>query len=106
MAMPMNLGRHRHVQATDEVRADIARIETIWREARHATRFLYSDAFGAADAMYAPVVARFLSYLPALSPDSHAYCQAVREHPLMAEWYEAASREPVAWHLARYEDLP
>jgi glutathione S-transferase len=106
MAMPMNLGRHRHLPATDAVKADIARIETLWRDARQSTQFLYSDAFGAADAMYAPVVARFLSYLPDLSSDSQAYCQAVREHPLMAEWYEAASREPAAWHLARYEDLP
>jgi glutathione S-transferase len=106
MAMPMNLGRHRYLPAGDEVRADIDRIETIWREARQLTPFLYSDEFGAADAMYAPVVARFLSYLPYLSPDSEAYCRRVREHPLMTEWYEAASREPVAWHLARYEDLP
>ncbi len=105
-AMPMNLGRHRHSPATEEVLADIARIETIWRDARQGTRFLYSDQFGAADAMYAPIVARFLSYLPELSAGSQAYCQAVREHPLMIEWYEAAAREPAAWHLAQYEAVP
>ncbi len=106
MAMPMNLGRHRHLPATDETRADIARIETIWRDARQGTRFLYGDQLGAADAMYAPVVTRFLSYLPDLSAASHAYCQAVREHPLMVEWYEAASREPASWQLAHYEAVP
>ena len=103
VAMPMNLGRQRHLAATAKVADDIARIETIWRGARQATRFLYSDRFGAADAMYAPIVTRFLSYLPDLAAGSQAYCQAVREHPLMVEWYEAAAREPVAWQLAHYE---
>ncbi len=82
--MPMNLGREKRTVAAADVMADIARVETVWREARQGTRFLYGDAFGAADAMYAPVVARFLSYLPELSAESRAYCKAVREHPLVA----------------------
>ncbi|WP_158742609.1 glutathione S-transferase [Acidisphaera sp. L21] len=105
-AMPMNLGRIRSLPATEEVLVDIARIETIWRDARHGTRFLYSDTFGAADAMYAPVVARFLSYLPDLTAESRGYCQAVREHPLVVQWYDAAAAEPAEWMLARYEDVP
>ena len=52
-----------------------------------------------------PIVARFLSYLPELAPDSRDYCHAVREHPLIAEWYDAAAREPAEWLLARYEDV-
>ena len=88
-----------------EVAADIARIETIWREARQHTRFLYGNEFGAADAMYAPVVARFLSYLPELTPESRAYCQAVREHSLVAQWYDDAAKEPLEWRLAHYEDV-
>ena len=102
-AMPMNLGRERRLVASVEVMADIARIEAIWRAARQATRFLYSDQFGAADAMYAPVVSRFLSYLPELATESREYCRAVREHPLMAEWYAAAAAEPASWQLAHYE---
>jgi glutathione S-transferase len=106
MAMPMNLGRTRAIPVAEDVAADIARIQTIWQEATRSTRFLYSDTFGAADAMYAPVVARFLSYLPPLSAASLAYCQAVREHPLVAEWYADAAAEPADWLLAKYEDVP
>ncbi len=106
-AMPMNLGRERRLPAVAaDVADDIARIEALWREARPGTRFLYGDVFGAADAMYAPVVARFLSYLPELDAGSRAYCQAVREHPLVAKWYDSAAREPQEWLLARYEDVP
>jgi glutathione S-transferase len=105
-AMPMNLGRERRAAVSEAVMRDVARVEAIWREARQGTAFLYGDTFGAADAMYAPVVARFLSYLPELSPESRAYCHAVREHPLVAQWYDAAGEEPVAWRLAHYEDVP
>ncbi len=56
--------------------------------------------------MFAPVVARFLSYHPPLSDDSLAYCAMVRTHPLVTAWYDAASAEPTAWQRPRYEDLP
>ena len=105
-AMPMNLGRERRAVPSADAMADIARVEAIWREARQGTDFLYGDAFGAADAMFAPVVARFLSYLPELSAESRAYCRVVREHPLVAAWYDAAAEEPVEWRLPRYEDVP
>ena len=105
-AMPMNLGRERRMAPDAATMADIARIEAIWRAARQGTRFLYADRFGAADAMYAPVVTRFLSYMPELSPESRAYCHAVREHALVAEWYDAASREPAEWLLPHYESVP
>ncbi len=105
-AMPMNLGRQKRSPAAADVMADIARVEAVWRAARQGTRFLYSDEFGAADAMFAPVVARFLSYLPELAADTRAYCHAVREHSLVAQWYDGAAREPTAWRLAHYEDVP
>jgi len=104
-AMPMNLGRDRAMSVTAEVAADIARIEQIWRGARDGA-FLCGDTFGAADAMFAPVVARFLSYHPPLSEASLQYCQTVRAHPLVAAWYGAAAQEPAEWRLSRYEDLP
>ena len=107
VAMPMNLGRVRRGLAPEpDVLADIARIEAIWREARTGTRFLYSDRFGAADAMYAPVVCRFLSYLPDLTASSLEYCQAVQQHPLMVQWYDAAMQEPPEWLLPHYEQVP
>ena len=95
---------------TPGVLADVARIETIWRETR--TRFgaggpfLFGRAFTLADAMYAPVVARLRTYAPELAADSQAYCAAVRTHPLVAEWYDAAAAEPAEWHLPSYENAP
>ena len=106
IAMPMNLFRSAPGAGQSEaVLADIARIDAIWREAltTYGGPFLFGAGFGNADAMYAPVVARFLSYRPPLSEQARAYCAAVRNHPLVAAWYEAASVEPVEWLLAKYE---
>ncbi len=55
--------------------------------------------------MFAPVVARLLTYQPSLSDDAAAYCRAVRAHKLVAAWYDEASREPAAWLLPKYEFL-
>jgi glutathione S-transferase len=105
-AMPMNLGRSFAGSGrTPEALADIARIETIWGDAlqRHGGPYLFGASFGAADAMYAPVVARFLTYEPELAGRSAAYVQAVRGHSLVAQWYELAAQEPEAWLLQKYE---
>jgi glutathione S-transferase len=107
IAMPMNLGRDRRGAPPDAaVAADIARVEALWREARTATPFLYGDLFGAADAMYAPVVARLLSYQVDLAADSLAYCHSVRSHYLVDAWYRAAMAEPPDWLLPQYENVP
>ncbi|MDA8252207.1 MAG: glutathione S-transferase family protein [Rhodospirillales bacterium] len=107
-AMPMNLGRDvPGAGRTEGSLRDIARIEAIWRAARtrHGAGgpFLFGARFTLADAMYAPVVARFLSYRPQLAADSEAYCAAVRGFPLVADWYAGAAREPTAWLVAKYE---
>lgn len=107
MAMPMVLHTQRNIVPTPEVAADIARICTIWRETRAqfaaSGDFLFGDVFGAADAMFAPVVARMLIYRPELPPEAVAYCAAVRAHPLVAAWYDAAAAEPQSWRIPRYE---
>ena len=108
-AMPMVLGRDAAgVGRTEAALLDIARIEAIWREARAAYGaggpFLFGAGFNAADAMFAPVVCRFLTYQPEIAGDTAAYCAAVRGHPLMEQWYAAAAAEPVAWRLAHYEN--
>jgi glutathione S-transferase len=108
MAMPMNLGRtFPGLGRTPEALADIARVEAIWAEclALHGGPFLFGRAFGLADAMYAPVVTRFLTWQPELSAASRAYCDAVRAHPLVERWYADAAAEPAAWRLAKYEDI-
>jgi glutathione S-transferase len=107
MAMPMNLGRSfPGLGRTPESLADIARVEAIWAEAitAHGGPFLMGAEFGAVDAMYAPVVARFITWQPALSATTQRYMAAVRAHPLVARWYDEAAIEPAEWLLDRYEN--
>lgn len=91
--------RERTPQTPDEDVAEIiARIEHLWREARalpgrSAGEFLYGG-FSLADAFYAPVVSRFVTYGFPVSDDSRRYMEAVWHHPDFADWYSAAEREP------------
>jgi glutathione S-transferase len=108
MAMPMNLLRSApQAGRTEGALADLARIDALWRDTRArfgaGGPFLFGAAFGNADAMYAPVVARCITYQPELSAEARAYCAAVRAHPLMVAWYEAAAKEPAEWRIAQYE---
>ena len=107
-AMPMVLNKSAPgAGQTPEALADIARIEALWRQTRAefggGGPFLFGAGFNAADAMFAPVVARLLTYQPPLAADTRAYCDAVRTHPLVDAWYQAAAQEPVEWRLAHYE---
>jgi glutathione S-transferase len=109
MAMPMVLGLEGAGRGqTEGALADLARIEALWRQARAefgaGGPFLFGAEFGAADAMYAPVVSRILTYAPPVDPDTLAYCASVRAHSLVAEWYALAAQEPVAWRLDHYEN--
>ena len=64
------------------------------------------DDGGAADAFFAPIVARFISYHPALTADSRAYVTAIRTNPWVNDWYEAAAVEPADWFVPKYEITP
>ena len=110
-AWPMNLKRKGPALAPDPaVAADIARISAIWADCRArfgADRpgggpFLFGD-WCAADAMYAPVVSRFVSYVAPLDPQATAYCAAVMNHPLMREWSEHAASE--TWTISDIDAL-
>ena len=110
-AMPMNLGRDDYagLGRTPDALADIARIEAVWAQTQAAFGgggpFLFGADLTAADVMFAPVVARLLTYAPEMSDASRAYCAAVRLHPLMRAWYDAAAAEPAEWMLQKYEGL-
>jgi glutathione S-transferase len=111
MAMWMNLGRdYSGLGRTPGALRDIARIEALWAETRarfgSGGPFLFGAAFGAADAMFAPVVARFLGWKPVVSAETAAYCAAVRGHKLVAEWYDGATAEPDEWLIEDYERVP
>ena len=80
----------------DEVLDNMRRIETIWRDCR--TRFgrggpFLFGRFGAADAMYAPVVARFHNYGLPVQADTRGYMDNVMALPAWREWVDAAMRE-------------
>ncbi len=111
LAMPMVLGRpdYAGLGQTPESLGDIARIEALWTQTRTefgaGGAYLFGANFNAADAMYAPVVARLLTYAPPLSTVAKVYCEAVRAHPLVVEWYDIAAKEPRSWHLEKYESL-
>jgi glutathione S-transferase len=47
-----------------------------------------------ADAMYAPVCTRFLTYDLKLDAQCLAYCRQIMAIPHMLEWVEAAKAEP------------
>ncbi|MEM1345428.1 MAG: glutathione S-transferase family protein [Pseudomonadota bacterium] len=95
---PMNIRRHVPDRPpTEAVAADIARITAIWREMRQqfgaGGPYLCGAAFSGADAMYAPVVARFLGYDVEVGPVERAYIEAVVAHPAYAAWQAAALQE-------------
>jgi glutathione S-transferase len=96
-AMPMNCRARRPGKGrAPGVEDDIARITAIWRECRESFGdggdMLYGR-FSIADAMYAPIVSRFVTYGVALDEVSGAYVDAVFALPAMAEWLAAARAE-------------
>jgi glutathione S-transferase len=95
-ACPMNIRREpRAIALPDGVTDDVARIETIWKEAlaRSGGPFLFG-AFSAADAMYAPVVNRFETYRLTQDDAVLAYIARVKAHPAWQKWQAAALAEP------------
>lgn len=86
----MNLHRPvRPVALSADALANIARVQQIWREcrARYAAHgpFLFGR-FGAADAMYAPVVHRFRTYAIDVEPEAKAYMATMMALPAFQEW--------------------
>lgn len=97
-ALPMNLGRrYAHRDRGADVGADVARITAIWRDARDrfgaGGPYLFGADFGAADAMYAPVVTRLDTYQWPVEADIRAYMDAVLALPAFREWREQGLRE-------------
>ncbi|MCC6826793.1 MAG: glutathione S-transferase [Novosphingobium sp.] len=96
-ALPMNLKvRHEKFPVFSGAKPDIERIETIWREclSRYGGPFLFGERPTTADAMYAPVTRRFITYAVAIAPESAAYCDTIDGWAPMQEWVRAALAEP------------
>ncbi|CAG2142702.1 hypothetical protein LMG19282_02275 [Cupriavidus campinensis] len=96
-ALPMNLkGHFPGLKVWSRAQADIDRIVTIWTECltRYGGPYLFGERRTMADAMYAPVVTRFVTYGVMLDPEPVAYCKAILAMPEMQEWISAAREEP------------
>ncbi|HYQ91890.1 MAG TPA: glutathione S-transferase family protein [Candidatus Competibacteraceae bacterium] len=80
-----------------EVSEDIRRIVELWTDCRRrfgtGGDFLFGT-FGIADAMYAPVVSRFVTYGVELDGIAAAYRDAIWAWPALKEWVQAAEAEP------------
>jgi glutathione S-transferase len=103
--LPMNLSRPVIKRAlTPDVEANVRRIEALWADCRSrfgsGGPFLFGG-FGAADAMYAPVVARFRTYGVGVGETPKAYMDAVTALPAWKEWQAAALKE--TWVFAEDE---
>jgi len=93
----MNLHRPiRSVALSQDARANIARMQEIWLECRQRYGklgpFLFGT-FGAADAMFAPVVYRFRTYAIDVVPEAQAYMDTMMALPAVDEWTKAGLAE-------------
>ncbi len=93
----MNLkAHHKEFKVWAGAQADIDRIAMIWREClvTYEGPYLFGGQPCAADAMFAPVATRFITYDVKLDADCAGYVRTVMALPAMKEWITAAKTEP------------
>jgi len=103
--MPMNLRNSYPGRGlTPEVEADIARIVRLWTECRATASgpFLFGH-FCIADAMFAPVATRFVTYGVKLPPACQRYVETLIALPALQLWYADARAEREA--LEEYDRM-
>lgn len=94
-ALPMNLKAHfPGFKVWARAQSDIERIVAIWRECleQYDGPYLFGER-SVADAMYAPVVTRFVTYDVKLDPDIVEYGQRILALPEMQQWMADAQQE-------------
>ncbi len=81
----------------EDATADVRRIAALWADCRkrfgQKGLFLFGN-FGAADAMYAPIVARLHTYGVSVDGVTRGYMDAIMALPAWNEWRAAALKEP------------
>ncbi len=95
-AMPFNCRSRRRVSLGDDAQRDVTRVAALWSECR--ARFgaggaWLFGAFSPADAMFAPVALRFVTYGIGLDGAAAAYVDAIANHPAVQEWIAAGRLE-------------
>jgi len=96
-SLPMNLkARHPGHKIWAGAQPDIDRIVEIWTDclATYGGPYLFGARRSVADAMYAPVVTRFLTYDVKLNRPCIEYTRTIMAMPEMVEWVAAARQEP------------
>ncbi|MGO4808051.1 glutathione S-transferase family protein [Cupriavidus sp. 2MCAB6] len=96
-ALPMNLkGHFPGFKVWSRAQADIDRITQIWTECltQYGGPYLFGEKRTMADAMYAPVVTRFVTYGVMLDPAPVEYCKQILAMPELQEWIADAKKEP------------
>ncbi|RYF83459.1 MAG: glutathione S-transferase [Comamonadaceae bacterium] len=96
-SLPMNIKAHfPGFKVWSRAQDDVNRILEIWTECleTYGGPYLFGAKPCIADAMYAPVVTRFLTYDVAISLPCVDYCQQIMALPAMQEWVKAAKQEP------------
>ncbi|CAM8663829.1 Gst Glutathione S-transferase [Comamonadaceae bacterium] len=96
-ALPMNIKAHfPDFKVWSRAQADIDRVLAIWKDCleNYGGPYLFGKQPCIADAMYAPVVTRFMTYDVKLDKQAAAYCKLIMALPAMQEWVEAARAEP------------
>lgn len=96
-ALPMNIrARHPRFKVWSAAQADIDRITAIWGKCldTYGGPYLFGEHPTMADAMYAPVCTRFVTYDVPLDEVSRRYVETMMALPDMVEWIHAAEGEP------------
>ncbi len=108
-ACPMNLAHGwADFEASDAVKADLERIETLWATARGMASdgpWLFG-AYSLADVFYAPVAARIAGYGLPVSEQAQAYVDAHLSDPLFRQWRAMGltkSYDPMPYREAKTE---
>lgn len=92
---PMNIRRRTDAsRMTEAGKRDAAAVDALWSAclARSGGPFMFGG-FGIVDAMYAPVVTRFVTYAIPRSPIADGYIERVVADPHVAAWIAAAQAE-------------
>ena len=99
---------HRPIRAkslSDDAKANVARVDEIWTDCRKryggGGPFLFGR-FSAADAMFAPVVHRLLTYAVDVSSGARSYMATMTAFAPFKEWTEAALKETLV--IAKFEE--
>lgn len=103
---PMNArARGRRVPSTPELEADLRRIDALWTECRRRHAAAGPWLFGrysVADAMFAPVALRCLTYGLPLGEEARGYLDAALADGDLREWIRAAEADT---HVVPHEEV-